>query len=504
MMSRLLALLVLVAISTAVEAQKIDTVWSRTYSSQGGTGLNALTVDREGNVCVLGTSSWDSENGYVTAKYFPNGDTAWVRVYNWPENAYDYATAIACDDASNVYVTGTANGGFDPHHYGFGTIKYAPNGDTLWTRFYHDPYSVSEGWATGLVVDPAGNACVTGYMAFAQNMDYTTVKYYANGDTAWVRRYDGPSHDWDRANAIATDASGNIYVTGSSYGVSSSLDITTIKYFADGRTAWVQRYDGASDTADYGDAITVDQLGNVYVTGLTRITGGRGAMVTIKYNPNGYEEWAATYGGTSGVYGRGGAIVADGNGNVYVGGNGAVVVKYLPDGTTAWVAKYASGEGMVSAIALDSSGGCIVVGGLTDASHPEAGYIFTTVKFDQYGHQQWAAQRFSLAAPNFQVGYANAVGLSATGDIFVAGQTNDSLQALTVRYRENWCGDVDHSYSVNVGDVVYVIQYVFGGGPAPNPLQLGDVNGDGQVDFSDVVYLIAYIFLGGQLPCSGG
>jgi hypothetical protein len=502
MMSRLLALLVLVVISTAVEAQRIDTVWSRTYSSQGGTGLNALAVDREGNICVLGTSSWDSENGYVTAKYFPNGDTAWVRVYNWPENAYDYATAIACDITGNVYVTGTANGGFDPHHYGFGTIKYSPNGDTLWTRFYHDPNSVFDGWSTGLVVDPAGNACVTGYMAAAQNMDYTTVKYYANGDTAWVRRYDGPSHGFDRANAIATDSYGNIYVTGSSNGVSSSLDITTIKYLVDGRTAWVHRYNGSANTGDYGDAIAVDRQGNVYVTGLTMVSGGHGAMVTIKYSPDGFEQWVAIYGGTSGVYGRGGAIVADANGNVYVGGVGAVVAKYLPNGTAAWVAKYGSGQGMVSAIALDSSGGCVIVGGLADSAHLESGYIFTTVKFDQYGHQRWAAQRFSLAAPNFQVGYANAVGLDAIGDIFVAGQTNDSLQAATVRYRENWCGDVDHSYFVDISDAVFVVRYVFGGGPAPDPLLLGDVNGDGQVDMNDVVYLITYIFSGGPSPCA--
>jgi hypothetical protein len=63
------------------------------------------------------------------------------------------------------------------------------------------------------------------------------------------------------------------------------------------------------------------------------------------------------------------------------------------------------------------------------------------------------------------------------------------------------CGDADGAGSVDISDVVYLISYIFSGGPAPVPLLSGDVNCDSSVDISDAVYLIAFIFSGGPAPC---
>ena len=63
------------------------------------------------------------------------------------------------------------------------------------------------------------------------------------------------------------------------------------------------------------------------------------------------------------------------------------------------------------------------------------------------------------------------------------------------------CGDVDGSCSVNMSDVVYLIQYIFAGGPPPVQLWIGDVDCSGSINMSDVVYLIQYIFAGGPAPC---
>jgi hypothetical protein len=51
--------------------------------------------------------------------------------------------------------------------------------------------------------------------------------------------------------------------------------------------------------------------------------------------------------------------------------------------------------------------------------------------------------------------------------------------------------------------VVYLINYLFKGGPAPNPMAAGDVNGDCVVDVGDVVYMINYLFKGGNPPMPG-
>jgi hypothetical protein len=48
--------------------------------------------------------------------------------------------------------------------------------------------------------------------------------------------------------------------------------------------------------------------------------------------------------------------------------------------------------------------------------------------------------------------------------------------------------------------VVYLIAYIFSGGPAPVPYAAGDADCSGDVDIDDVVYLIAYIFSGGPPP----
>jgi len=62
------------------------------------------------------------------------------------------------------------------------------------------------------------------------------------------------------------------------------------------------------------------------------------------------------------------------------------------------------------------------------------------------------------------------------------------------------CGDANHDWLVGTGDIDYIIDYVFRGGPAPQPYASGNVNCDGSVNVSDAVYLINY-FKGGPAPC---
>ncbi len=65
------------------------------------------------------------------------------------------------------------------------------------------------------------------------------------------------------------------------------------------------------------------------------------------------------------------------------------------------------------------------------------------------------------------------------------------------------CGDADNSGAVTISDAVYLINYIFAGGPAPNPLGTGDADCSGSISISDAVYLIAHIFAGGPAPCAG-
>jgi len=64
-------------------------------------------------------------------------------------------------------------------------------------------------------------------------------------------------------------------------------------------------------------------------------------------------------------------------------------------------------------------------------------------------------------------------------------------------------GDANNDAVVNVGDAVYVINYVFKGGNAPPCLPQADANGDGVVNVGDAVYVINYVFKGGNAPICG-
>ena len=65
------------------------------------------------------------------------------------------------------------------------------------------------------------------------------------------------------------------------------------------------------------------------------------------------------------------------------------------------------------------------------------------------------------------------------------------------------CGDADGNLIVTISDAVYLINYIFTGGPAPSPLLAADADCNGIVTISDAVFLINYIFSGGPAPCSG-
>jgi hypothetical protein len=61
-------------------------------------------------------------------------------------------------------------------------------------------------------------------------------------------------------------------------------------------------------------------------------------------------------------------------------------------------------------------------------------------------------------------------------------------------------GDANGSGDVSLADVVYLINYLFRGGPAPYPRQAGDANRDNKLSVADCVYLINYLFKGGPPP----
>jgi len=61
-------------------------------------------------------------------------------------------------------------------------------------------------------------------------------------------------------------------------------------------------------------------------------------------------------------------------------------------------------------------------------------------------------------------------------------------------------GDANSSGVINVADIIYIVQFIFNGGPAPNPLCNADADCSGIVNINDVVKTVQYIFSGGPAP----
>ena len=58
--------------------------------------------------------------------------------------------------------------------------------------------------------------------------------------------------------------------------------------------------------------------------------------------------------------------------------------------------------------------------------------------------------------------------------------------------------DSDNFYTLN--DIVYLVNYLFKEGPAPNPIEIGDVDNSGAVNVADIAYLVNYIYHDGPAP----
>ena len=182
---------------------------------------------------------------------------------------------------------------------------------------------------------------------------------------AWVARSDGPGNEEDQAKAVAIDGSGNVFVTGLTWGLGTLQDYATIKYNSAGQEQWVAYYNGPDNGDDQANAMAVDGSGNVYVTGFSGVTASYNDCTTIKYNSAGQELWVARHNVCPRGDAWGAGIAIDDLGNVYVtggDGDGWVTIDYNTSGEEQWVAHHNEGIPTANGITVDQSGNVYVAG----------------------------------------------------------------------------------------------------------------------------------------------
>lgn len=358
-----------------------DTLWTRRYNGTGNSEdiPTAVAVDSAGNVYVTGQSygQGNAGNDFLTIKYSPQGDSLWVRRWDGIGNGDDHPQAIALDRWGNVYVAGwTGVGG--GVNYNYETIKYRPNGDTAWTQSYDGP-AQNDDYGRALVLDSQGNPIVTGWsyvIGTYASFDIVTLKYDTSGALLWSADYDGPGHGYDRPNAILRDDSDQVYITGTSSDIATGYDYVILKYDAQLRLLWARRYLGmGGDGDDLAQGIVQGPSGNLYVSGYSH------------HDTTGYN-WAT--------------------------------LKYTPAGDTLWVRRYhypSSGDNYVTALALDSAENVLITGYVVwPGNNPTTDYL--TVKYDSSGNLLWVRLYNGPFAGDDQ---PSAIAVDRKGDAIVTG-----------------------------------------------------------------------------------
>lgn len=481
--------------------------WVRQYPGTGG-GLGsayAVAVDDSGYVYVAGVSYPPGSNGEMTTiKYSGSGDTVWVRRYGGsgvgPAVAYD----LELDPAGNVLVAGKSSGiGYSD----MTTIKYSPTGDTLWVRRFSGGRVDGE-WAKSIDVDADANVYVTGPSRAANNGDdYLTIKYSPVGDTLWTRRYNGPGNGGDMPWDMVVDEGGNVYVTGGVSGDSlTDSDIGTVKYLPNGDTGWVRLYNGPASWIDGGYAVAVSDSGFVYVAGVAYGNAVED-YATIKYSADGDTIWVRYYDNGSADYSW--DLVVDNAGNVIVTGmsksaaNGwrFATVKYTPAGDTIWTRRYEDFGGSAEALTVDDSG-CVYVTGRIYGATADGDIL--TIKYSPAGDTEWQ-RRYNGPANKNDLGISVVADLSA--NVYVVGWVDGWWASHMVTIKYSNCamvisGDLTGDELVTSADVITLVNYVFKSGPEPQPCAAaGDADCTGNVTSSDIIHMVNYVFKGGPSPC---
>lgn len=278
----------------------------------------------------------------------------------------------------------------------------------------------------------------------------------------WARNGGGQFDDQGRA--IATDANGNIFITGiaEQNAVFGSVelgngwkDIFIVKYSSDGDVLWAKSAGSGNSNPEGGYGICTDIQGNCYVTGAfegtasfdgTTVTSqGEEDMFIAKYNPNGELIWAVSAGGIG--YDNANSICVHA-GHLYVTGKVAGIAYFGVDSLTAtnggtdfFIAQYDTNGNFLKAI---NTGGIYLDEGFdidcgNDGSVYATGFFTSTIEFETDTFSSFGRSPFIVKydaslneiwakAPKLDA-YAEATSLAVSGEghCIVAGFYQDSI-----------------------------------------------------------------------------
>ena len=236
--------------------------------------------------------------------------------------------------------------------------------------------------------------------------------------------------------AVAADALGNSYVATTMFD-RADLSVLLIKYAPSGRELWAYRYDGAGD--DYAWGVAVNAAGEALVAGRFSERGG----IVLKFSPSG--ELLREIGSTDGsAYANDIAIGADQTiyvaGETYTDRTLPFAARFSPEGEELWSRAYLSPiGGWANAVAVDPSGNVFAAGTAGNSADNEYDYLL--LKYDPSGNLLWAKTEDGGTKQDWWEGVA----VDSAGNPYVSGHRIGMM--VTRRYDPSgnmlWSSDFD-------------------------------------------------------------
>lgn len=359
----------------------------------------------------------------LSADYFqfsgytpPNGPTV-RQVQQIGTSGFDFSNAVAVDASNNLYVAGVTTGSLRDLNSGLRDV-----------------------WLS---------------------------KYNSAGELLWTNQFG--SSETDFVISIATDNTGDLYLTGLTEGnlggerIGPISDAWIAKYDSDGNQQWVQKINGTKGRPTSGNSLDIDADGNIYLSGVTDSFNPEGAVLPIstdfwvaKYDSNGSQLWFQKLGlledGTEFDENYSNAVDRDGNvystgfttGNLASPNAGLYDVwltKHDTNGQLEWIRQFGT-EDYEWAWGVDTdSQGNIYLGGYTlgNLEGTNAGsYDAWITKYDNQGNQLWTQQ---FGTPGDDEVFS--LKIDSNDNIFLAGYTDDSLGAINSGSYDAWVAKYD-------------------------------------------------------------
>jgi len=418
-------------------------------------------------------------SGYFETGATPPPGSLWSRRLG--DTGDDRVQGMATDGLGNVAVTGhfagTTNlgGGSVSSNAGSADIfvaEYSPSGGYSWSRVIGGS-APEEGM--GAATDPTGNVLVTGYQG-SYSVDYGgglqyqpggsndifVAKYSSAGSWVWSKVIGG--YGTDQGNAIAADASGNVFVTGyigvSAIGVdfgggalfsAGGSDVFLVKYSVAGAHVWSKRFGSTGN--DMGFAVKTDGSGNVFIAGsfegtvnfggndLTAVSPtGFGDVFVAKYSASGTHIWSKHFGGPGGSRAYG--LAVDSAGDVAVTGKFQSTINFGGSTFTSagsddiflaklsgatgghiWSKQFGStGQDISTGVAVDGSGNFVMAGYFSGSVDFGGGALTASnidvfvAKYNSAGGHVWSKR---YGGGDNQL--ADCVSVAPTGEVSVGG-----------------------------------------------------------------------------------